>query len=111
MENEEIKDSGIIGYSELEEVEGLKEQLEERNQRIADLEEEINDLESDLSDANSEVDELQQRIIELQEDFDEDYIKSNVMTAIATRLTIDGMLTPELEAWLENFGRFYLDEV
>lgn len=106
MENNEVIDSGIIGYSELEE---LEKQLEEKDKRIKELEEENNDLSSDLDFANIDLENTQERLQEVIENYSN--IKCDVMVAVATRLTIDGLLTPELEEWLENFNKFYLKDI
>lgn len=106
MENNEVIDSGIVGYSELEE---LEKQLEEKDRRIKELEEENNDLSSDLDFANIDLENTQERLQEVIENYSN--IKCDVMVAVATRLTIDGLITPELEEWLENFNKFYLKDI
>ena len=54
---------------------------------------------------------MEYRLQDVLEDNDKDEIKSDVLFDIARRMTIDGILTPELEEWLDNYGRFYVDEV
>lgn len=104
MEDEEIVDSGIESYSEAEELEELREKVKELEQENEDLREELDDKDRDISD-------LEYRIQSVIEDNDRDEIKSDVLVDIARRMTMDGIITPQLEEWLENYGRFYVDEV
>lgn len=101
---DEIVDSGIIGYSELEGSEEFKEELENAKKEIEDLEDTINDIEREYED-------LQEKYNALSEETDPYNIKADVIESIKTRLCIDNMMTPQLEEWLENYCRFYLDEV
>lgn len=101
VEKDDIEDSGIVGISEAEE---LKKELD-------DLKAEYNELDSMYNDVCRDLENAEEQIEVMQNEFDKDEIKSDVMVAIATHLTRDGLLTPELEEWLDNFGRFYLDEV
>ena len=101
VEKDDIEDSGIVGISEAEE---LKKELD-------DLKAEYNELDSMYNDVCRDLENAEEQIEAMQNEFDKDEIKSDVMVAIATHLTRDGLLTPELEEWLDNFGRFYLDEV
>ncbi len=38
-------------------------------------------------------------------------IVNDTLVCLAKYMTKDGILTPELEEWLDNFGRFYADEI
>lgn len=111
MENNEIKDSGILGYFELDEIEDLRKQLEEKDEKIKELQEEIDELEDANDDYERELLDVENIISKYEEDFDKDMIVNDTLVCLATHMTKDGILTPELEEWLDNFGRFYADEI
>ena len=87
VEKDDIEDSGIVGISEAEE---LKKELD-------DLKAEYNELDSMYNDVCRDLENAEEQIEVMQNEFDKDEIKSDVMVAIATHLTRDGLLTPELE--------------
>lgn len=114
MEDDKI-DDGIVGSSE---VNDLMQELNEKNELIEKLQEQLKTLQDDYDNLADDYDFVQrdledaeETIEELQSEYDRDEIKSDVMVDVARRLTIDGLLTPQLEEWIENYCRFYLGEV
>lgn len=104
MGNKDTVDSGIIGYSELDDIDELKSELEE-------LKQESDDLQEELDDTNREYEDLEFRYNALCMQYDPDSIKSNVIDDIVLHLNRDNMMTPELAEWIDNYCRFYLNNI
>lgn len=104
--NEEILDSGIIGYTIYDEIQeelyGVKKDLKETK---ADLDE----ANSNLEDASWEIDDLEGRLRgQDDEEYLEEDIKLRTMAELYRRLESDDLMTTELREWLDNFHRWYL---
>ena len=115
MENNEVMDSGIVGFSESEEflnaVEEANKQVEELKSRLADISQEKEDLEDDLGFVYSEMEDMESKMQSLLTTHDPDTVKSNVIDDMVMRLNRDGLMTAELEEWIENYCRFYINNV
>ena len=106
MENDEVKDSGIIGCSELE---SLHMEAEELRKDKESLQEEVDSLEDALTYMREELEEAEDKLEKLECLPEE--IKSNLFSNIQLRLKQDGLMTSELENWFELYDKFYIDKV
>ena len=107
MDNEEIMDSGIIGYTIYDEI---QEELDETKTTLKDTKEDLDETKSDLESANWEIGDLEGRLRGQDEEEYLEEIKLRTMSTLHKHLERDNLMTPELEEWLENFHRFYLKE-
>lgn len=108
QKNEEIIDSGIVGYTIYDE---MQENLNETEKELKSVKEDLEDVNSELEDANWEIDNLEDRLREQdEEEYIEEEVKLRTMAALTRHLNQDNMMTPELEEWLENFHRWHLKE-
>lgn len=108
MDNEEIIDSGIIGYTIYDEI---QEELDETKTTLKDTKEDLDETKSDLESANWEIDDLEGRLRgQDDEEYLEEEIKLRTMSTLHKHLERDNLMTPELEEWLDNFHRFCLKE-
>lgn len=105
-ENKEIIDSGIIGCSEAED---LQEQVENLEELLKEARDERDDLARDLEWANTDLDLANQKIEQLIAL--PDMTKKEIIEDIKRRLTVDNLMSKELEDWIDNYVRFYLNEV
>lgn len=106
MNNNEILDSGIIGYTIYDE---MQEELENTKNDLKEAKEDLDEANSDLESANWEIDDLEGRLRgQDEEEYLEEEIKLRTMSELHRRLEMDNLLTPELEEWLDNFHRWYL---
>lgn len=106
MDNNEILDSGIIGYTIYDEI---REELNETEKALNEVREDLDDTNSDLEWANCEIENLEEKIrSQKEEEYLEEEIKLRTMSELQRRLEMDNLLTPELEEWLDNFHRWYL---
>lgn len=105
-ENKEIVDSGIVGCSEAED---LQAQVEELEERLKEVEEERDDYARDLDWANTDLDLATQKLEEITQLPDK--TKKELINDIRRRLTIDNLMSKELDEWFDEYIRFYLNEV
>lgn len=106
MENDEVKDSGIIGCSELE---SLQLEVEELRKDKKGLQEEVDSLEDDLTYTREELEDAENKLEKLECLPEE--IKSDLFSNIQLKLRQDGLMTTELEDWFELYDKFYIDRV
>lgn len=106
MDNNEILDSSIIGYTIYDE---MQEELNETEKALNEVREDLDNTNSDLEWANCEIENLEEKIrSQEEEEYLEEEIKLRTMSELQRRLEMDNLLTPELEEWLDNFHRWYL---
>lgn len=81
-----------------------KAELEYRNE---DLKSQVEDLECEIDGLNEYINELENENFELANNHKAEYIKD--FEAFKQRLFIDGIMTHELEVWLDDYMRWYND--
>lgn len=103
---EEIIDSGIVGCSVTDD---LQEQVEQLSKELEDVREERDDLATDLEWTNNDLDLANQRIEYLTSLPNK--TKEELIADIKRRLSIDNLLSAELEEWIDNYIKFYMKDV
>lgn len=107
--NEEVLDSGIIGYTIYDEI---QEELDDVKEDLKETKADLDEANSNLEDASWEIDDLEGRLRgQCEEEYLEEDIKLRTMAELNRRLESDNLMTPELKEWLDNFHRWYLKGV
>lgn len=108
MEDNKEFDTGIVGCSELEEALNEVERLKEK---VRVLEQDNDDLQDDLGCANNEIDDLESRLETVINNYDPMGVRNQMLDNLVLKLNQDGLMTKELDEWLELYRKFYMGEL